>query len=212
MQKILINNSGLIIEHNVNNREITPFNFGLIGSSTPSMINDVPDREQIRLETCKIRIVDTDLNKSLTIPDFTVLWTIRKNRSLLKEQFEEGDADLGGFSVNTTEFNVTGLSKSGAMLKDGELDQVRRMALNDAHYQYFEKDFLSYFLYLNFSGKVVIFNNLVKKNEHIKFKFSRIPLLCFKSENASNNDLSMKISISMLKILSGKNTINAIFL
>jgi hypothetical protein len=184
----------------------------LIGSSTPSMINDVPDRDQIRSEAYKIRIVDVELNKSLTIPDFTVLWTIRKNKELLREQFEEKDIDLGGFSVTTTEFNVTGISKCGALLKDGDLIHARHMALNDAHYQYFEKDFLSYFLFLNFSGKVIMYKSGAKIGDLIKFKFSRIPLLCFKSENASNNENSRKISISMLKILSGKNNLNAIFI
>jgi|WetSurMetagenome_2_1015567.scaffolds.fasta_scaffold572933_2 hypothetical protein len=208
MRKILVSNSGLIVNGSGIKNNIG-FNFGLVCSATPAMINDIPDPELIKNEVSKIRIVDIEINKSLTIPIFCILWTLRKNNSSLSDLLKLEKINSSKFSINPLDFNITGISKCGALLKSDTLSQVRRMALNDTHFQNFDKDFLSYFLYINFSGKLRFTENT---NDYLKINFTRIPLLCFKSENAFCNVTSKEISGNMIKCITGKNNLNILFI
>ena len=205
VEKIMITNSGLLSKFK-GHRKTVPFNFGLIGAATSSMIDDIPDRERIKCEVNNIRIVDEQMNKSLKIPDYCIFWILKNNYEDWQELLKRANFETGRFIISTMNFNVVSISKSGALLRDGALACTRLMALNDSHFREFDRDFLSYFMYLNFNGKLVF------QDRYIKFMFNRIPLLCFKSENAYSNEKSRQISIEMMFNLSGRNGINCIFI
>jgi hypothetical protein len=211
MKKIFLSNSGLIVNDNNISLNNVKFNFGFISSATSSMVNDIPDHSEIRKDVHNIKIADSEINMCLDIPMFCVKWIIRKNKNSINEYLKSLNKYSDGYSIDLKEFNITNVSKCGAQFHDGQLKQIRLMPLKETHFEQFDRDFLGFFLNINFKGKITFKNNKADI-EHINFIFTRIPLLCFKSENAIKNNFKKNISIEMLKKFSGRKEINSMFI
>ena len=103
------------------------------------------------------------------------------------------------------------LSKCGVLIKNNEVEQFRIMNINDTHIQQFDRDFIGYFLYINFLGKMKFFYDKKEIDEEINFIFNKIPILFLKSENAFKNAGNKNITISMINKFSGQKNIDVIF-
>jgi len=174
------------------------------------MINDRPKIEDVSEDVFNLRILSKDLKKSYGISDFIIEKSVKSNLNMLKAYFNSLGLKFDGYKTFLKDFKVSSLSKCGALIKNEEIIQARLMGINDSHIVQFDRDFIGYFLNINFSGKITFFLNKNPLEVNIPFSFSRIPLLSFKSENAFKNDFNKKITVKMLKKLTDE-TIECLF-
>jgi hypothetical protein len=207
--KISLSNGGLIINSDVENFFLKfnniKSNYGFISSAVASMVGDKPENEEITRDVYKIKIVDSENNSSVTLPYFIISKSFKNNFPNINEYLKLLNKKANGFNISIEDFKIANLKKCGILIKNDEIVDYRFMGINDTHIQQYHRDFLGFYLDFNFKGSIKLLLNNLLIDEEIKFQFSRIPLLSFKSENAFKNKMNRKFTIMMLQHFSGKS-------
>ncbi len=210
-KNLLLSNGGLVIKDAtlLNN---SPFltspqriNLGFISSAVASMINDKPKIDQVTEDVKNLQILSEDSLRSYKLTLFILDKSIKLNLAILREFFSKKNLNFDSYSVTPKDLKVSNLSKCGALVIDGSIKQVRLMGINDAHILQFDRDFIGYFLFFSFSGKILFFYKKKLLDIKINYSFSKIPLLSFKSENAFKNQQNRDITYDILINLTNKN-------
>ncbi|MCG8570515.1 MAG: checkpoint protein HUS1 family protein [Spirochaetes bacterium] len=206
--KAFLSNSGFIVQLSDNdyfpvlrNINSVPLNLAFIAAATNAMINDIPRIPEIEQELFTLKMIDQDL--MLPLPDFLVYEVFRKNSEKVKAFIQANNQQFTSLKIITSDFRITTHHKTGVIINQKGIQEVKLLNLKDSHPVQYSRDFIGYYFDLNWQGQVIF--KCTKNDIKLKYQFNRIPLLAFKSENSINNQRSRKISAQILsKIVNRK--------
>jgi len=207
MNDVVITNFGLVINNSEIEKQLKvknlKTNLVFISSAVASMVNDRPNSTEVSDDVFKIQIVGQNHNKSYSICDFLLEKILKSNNNRILEYFKLQKYTINNYLIKFKENKISNLMKCGALItKNGII--FRKMGINDSHIQTFDRDFIGFFVNLNSTGNIVYKNN-EDKIISIKFIIGKIPLLCFKSENAFKTVESKQICCEMANNLCSKD-------
>ena len=207
MQKTILSNAGFILTgSNKNLKLITKahnYHPGFIISATNSMVNDHPIIAEIERDILKKSVPVK--NSLVPFINFLVQIYLRENSGRIQEYFSKTHKQVTGWKLSIIKFNVTSSFKSGVLFREDTIVEVKLLNLTESHPVQYSRDFTGYFFEIYTLGDI-IFSKGPKVVHKTGFRFSKIPILAFKSTNAVINEASRSISREIFYRLLKKET------